>query len=120
MPIVNVRELARRTSKVISMVSSGRRPTLVTRGGKPIAALVPVRPDELEDWILANAPDFLTSMAQSDRELLAGRTTSLNEYLRTRAREVRGASTMASARAHAARPGRAAARRVTARKKKRT
>lgn len=81
MPVVNVRKLARQTSRVISSVQTTKRPTLVTRAGRPVAAVVPVDPDLLEDWILANAPEFTQAMAEGDRELRQGKTLSLDTYL---------------------------------------
>lgn len=54
---VNVRELARNTSKVIDHVTRLKRAALVTRGGLPVAAIIPIDADALDDWILANAPD---------------------------------------------------------------
>jgi hypothetical protein len=39
-----------------------------------VAALVPINPDELEDWVLATAPTFVRSMRQADADLRAGRT----------------------------------------------
>lgn len=90
MAVVNVRELARRTSQVIGAVQTTKRPTLVTRAGRPVAAVIPVDPDLLEDWVLANAPEFVEAMAQGDRELREGRTVSFDAYLATRRRRRAG------------------------------
>lgn len=79
MATVNVRELARNTSKVIDDVSKRHRPTLVTRAGRPVAAVVPIDSDALEDWILANAPEFVEGMRLADEELRAGNTAWLDE-----------------------------------------
>lgn len=91
MPVVNVRKLARETSQVISAVQTTRRPTLVTRGGRAVAAVVPVDPDLLEDWILANAPEFTQAMAEGDRELRSGKTVSFEEYLASQRKRGRAA-----------------------------
>ena len=77
MAVVNMRELSRRTSGVVDEMRSRKRPTLVTRGGRPVAALVPIDPTALEDWVLATAPEFVMGMRAADRELRAGKTTSL-------------------------------------------
>jgi len=69
---VNVRELARNTSKVIDDVSKKHRPTLVTRAGRPVAAVVPIDAEALEDWILANAPEFVEGMRLADEEMGRG------------------------------------------------
>src|SRR6266542_3077568 len=59
MAAVNVRGLARNTSKVIDDVERRKRPAIITRGGRPVAAVVPIDSEALEDWILANAPEFV-------------------------------------------------------------
>jgi prevent-host-death family protein len=76
---VNVRELARNTSKVIDDVAKRHRPTLVTRGGRPVAAVVPINADALEDWILANFPEFVDGMRLADEELKSGHVAWLDE-----------------------------------------
>lgn len=81
MPVVNIRELSRRTGVVISTVRRTRRPTLVTRAGRPVAAVVPVDTSELEDWILANAAEFVSSMAAAERDLKRGGTVSIAELM---------------------------------------
>ncbi len=81
MPLVNVRELSRHTGAVISNVGRTGRPALITRSGSPVAAVVPVDAAALEDWILANAPEFVSSMAAAERDLKAGRTVSIAELL---------------------------------------
>ncbi len=81
MPVVNVRELSRRTGQVVSAVTRTRRPTLVTRAGKPVAAVVPIDPGAIEDWILANAPEFVASMEEADRDLRTHRVIPLDEVL---------------------------------------
>lgn len=81
MPVVNIRELSRRTGAVVSAVSRTKRPALVTRSGRPVAAVVPIDKSQLEDWILANAPEFVASMAEAERDVRAGRTVTLAELL---------------------------------------
>ena len=79
MPTVNVRELARNTSKVIDDVAKRGRATLVTRAGRPVAAVVPINAEALEDWILANAPEFVEGMRLADEEMARGETAWLDE-----------------------------------------
>jgi prevent-host-death family protein len=71
---VNVRELARNTSKVIDNVAKRRRSTLITRAGRPVAALVPIDTDALEDWILASSPKVVDGLRLADEELRRGET----------------------------------------------
>lgn len=59
MASINVRELARNTSKVINDVSKRNQSMLVTRDGLPVAVLIPIDADALDDWILSNAPEFV-------------------------------------------------------------
>ena len=62
-PTVTVRELARNTAAVIQDVESSGRPALVTRNGRPVAALVAVDQAALEEWLLSRAPEFGTIVA---------------------------------------------------------
>ena len=78
MAAVNVRELARNTSRVIGDVARRKRPTIITRGGRPVAAVVPIDADALEDWILANSPEFVDGMRKADDELRRGETIGLD------------------------------------------
>ncbi len=68
------RELQRDTSGVVSRVARTGRPTFVTNRGEPVAAVVPVDLEALEDFVLANAPSFVRAMREADRDLAAGRT----------------------------------------------
>jgi len=86
MAAVNVRELARNTSKVIDDVERRKRPAIITRGGRPVAAVVPIDSEALEDWILANAPEFVEGMRKADEELRRGETISMDEYFAARKR----------------------------------
>jgi prevent-host-death family protein len=62
-PTITVRELARNTAAVIQEVESSCRPALVTRNGRPVAALVAIDEAALEEWLLAQAPEFSRSTA---------------------------------------------------------
>jgi prevent-host-death family protein len=81
MPSITIRELSRNTAGVIDDVQKSRRPALVTRNGKFVAAVVPIDEDELEDWILSNAPEFVESMEEANRDLKEGRAVSLASLL---------------------------------------
>jgi prevent-host-death family protein len=67
-PTVTVRELARNTAAVIQDVESSGRPALVTRNGRPVAALVAVDQAALEEWLLSRAPEFGTIVAGTDAD----------------------------------------------------
>lgn len=82
MPTVSIRELANQTKAVIEEVARSGRPALVTQRGKPVAALVPLDLEALEDWILADAPKYAASMAEAEGELAGGdRGRLLDEVL---------------------------------------
>lgn len=78
---IGIRDLTRHASKVLEEVESSRRPTLVTRHGKPVAALVPVDDEALEDFILATAPEFVDDRTVAEREYAAGETVELDAAL---------------------------------------
>ena len=84
MPVVNMRELARSTSKVIGHVARSKKPTFVTRSGHPVAVLMPIDELALEDWVLANAPEFVDSMREGELDAKHGRTVTLEDYFAKR------------------------------------
>jgi prevent-host-death family protein len=46
---VGIRALARNVSRVVAEVAQSGRPTIVTRHGEPVAALIPIAPPGRED-----------------------------------------------------------------------
>jgi prevent-host-death family protein len=78
---VGIRDLSRNTTKVVEEVEASRRPTLVTRHGRPVVAIIPVDEDALEDWLLSTAPEFVDAMDEADREYAAGETVDLDELV---------------------------------------
>ena len=81
MATISIKEFARNVSGVIRDVEDSHRPALVTRNGAPVAAVVPLDPEELEEYVLSNAPNFIDAMAAADRNLAEGRTLSIDEVL---------------------------------------
>jgi prevent-host-death family protein len=69
---IGIRDLANNTSAVVERVARTGRPTLVTRRGHPVAALIAVDEDELLDHILANAPEYVRSMSLAETEVSSG------------------------------------------------
>jgi prevent-host-death family protein len=67
-----MRELANNTKAVVEEVARSGRPAVVTQRGKPVVAVVPIDQEGLEDWVLANAPEFVESMRQADEEIASG------------------------------------------------
>jgi prevent-host-death family protein len=79
MQTYGIRELQRRSSEIVYELERSRRPALVTRHGKPVAVLSPIDEDALEDFILANAPEYVASMAEAEADARNGRTRSLDD-----------------------------------------
>lgn len=80
-PIFSIRELSRNASSVIELVTRTRRAVLVTKRGEPVAAVVPLDAADVEDLVLARAPQFLEDLAAGEEDIAAGRTVALHEAL---------------------------------------
>lgn len=80
MSTVGVRELARRASAIIDEIATKKEPALITRRGRPVAYVLPVDSEQFEEFVLANAPEFIAGMAAADVELRAGETISLTAF----------------------------------------
>ncbi len=81
MKTVTVREVRLHFPRVLSQ----HAPVLVTRTGKPVAAVVPLHSDvEVEDFLLANSPRIGRLLRAAERDLAQGRTVSLEAYLARR------------------------------------
>ena len=108
---VGIRELANRASAIVDEVSGTGRPALITKHGRPVAALVPLDEDALQDWVnlirlrssetwakmarhaamraeilstawvLTHAPEFTEALAEADEDLGARRTRPAFEFL---------------------------------------
>lgn len=81
MPVVGIRQLARNASAIIRDVSKTRMPTVVTDRGKPVGVIYPFDEEDLEDYVLANAPEFIARREQADRDIAEGRAIPLEELL---------------------------------------
>jgi prevent-host-death family protein len=77
---VSVRELARHASAIVRKVTDTGRPAIVTNRGQPVAVVLPLDPEELEDYVLATAPRFVRSMREADRDLAAGHTAEADDF----------------------------------------
>lgn len=94
MSVVNVRELGRSASAVVAGVVNTRRPAVITRSGQPVAVLVALDAGAvttvLEDWALANLPEFIHSRAMADKESAAGQTIDAQAFFATQGRRRSG------------------------------
>lgn len=77
MSAIAIRALANGASRVVREVQETGRPVVITNRGRPVAAIVPLTTEQLEDWVLANMPEFIESMNEADEDLAAGRTRSM-------------------------------------------
>ncbi len=66
MKFVSIRELKINGSKVIGAL--GREDAIVTKNGKPVAALVPIDEGSIEEFIIARNPKLLAELAQAYHE----------------------------------------------------
>lgn len=67
MRFVSVRLLHDDTPGILRTVERGEE-TIVTRFGKPQAAIIPLTEDDLEDFILWRKKEFLDSLQKSKKE----------------------------------------------------
>ena len=81
MPTVSIRDLGRHPSKVIDEVVRTGRPAIITRHGRPVTAMVALDSDQVEDFALANAPEFVRSRQQADSDLRSGRSRPAAEVI---------------------------------------
>lgn len=81
MTTVGIRDLARRASAIVRHVRETGEPAIVTDRGRAVGVLYPIDADALEDYVLANAPELVTSLREADEDLASGRTVSLDELL---------------------------------------
>lgn len=84
---IGIKALGRNPGKVVDEVQRTGRPTFVTRRGRPAVAIVPIDEEGLEDYVLANAPEFVASRRQADEDFRAGRTQSMGEVFAELRRE---------------------------------
>ena len=66
MKFVTIRELKINGSKVIDALNA--EDAIITRHGKPVAALVPLDEDTIEEFIMTHNPKFLASLSRAYKE----------------------------------------------------
>lgn len=76
MGTISIRDLQRNTSGVVADVADSKHTALVTRHGEPIAALVPIDAQDLEDYLLSKVPGFAEDMAAADQAHAQGEARS--------------------------------------------
>ena len=81
MGTIGIRDLSRNASHVIDQVSSTGSPMIVTKHGRPVAAVVAIDADALEDFVLATAPEYVADQRAADRDLAADRARPAAEVI---------------------------------------
>ncbi len=59
MPKVGVRELKNRTSEILRAVREEGVEYVITYQGRPMAVILPVDDEEMEDYVLTHHPHFI-------------------------------------------------------------
>ena len=72
MTAVGIRDLADRASAVVAEVEHSGAPVFITRRGRPVAVVLPISEDDLYDYVLANAPEYVRDMRGADERIARG------------------------------------------------
>lgn len=83
MRFVTVSELKNGTSSVIHRVEKGD-PVVVVRHGKPRAAVIPLKAEDLDQLLFESSPAVHQALREALADLKVGRAVTLREYLRGR------------------------------------
>lgn len=59
--VIGIRELARNVSKVIDSVEA-RQPVLITKHGTPVALMLPINPELLEEFLTKTVKQMYPSL----------------------------------------------------------
>jgi prevent-host-death family protein len=79
MPVIPIRDLARRTREVVDEVERSGKVAIVTRRGRPSVAVIPLDEAALEDFVLSTSLDYLTALRDAEEDLASGTTKPLHE-----------------------------------------
>lgn len=80
MKTVNTLELKNHTNRLLKRVSSSHQVVLITRRGRPCAALVPVSDETLADLLWEYSPEVQRRLQVAAEELRAGKTVSMKTF----------------------------------------
>jgi prevent-host-death family protein len=73
---IGIKELKNNASRVVGEVEAGER-VVVTKRGRPAAVIMSM--EDAEDFVLANAEEFVRMRARSRAEHAAGETVALDD-----------------------------------------
>jgi prevent-host-death family protein len=80
MTLMGIRDFSRKVSGCIERVEETGKPLVLTRHGRPVAALVPVNSDVFEELVLTT-PGFIADLDAAKRDLADGETSTLDEAM---------------------------------------
>ena len=80
MKTIGVRELKNHVSEYLRNLSKDK-PVVITRNGKPVAAMISLEPDELEDFILAHSLKVHKMVRKGIEEIERGEYFTVDELL---------------------------------------
>jgi prevent-host-death family protein len=80
-PIVGLRQLSRETRDVLEQLEQDGEPVVVTRHGKPIAALTAVSEEQAAAFALAVVPEFVASRDRAAEAIAAGEGEPASQLL---------------------------------------
>ncbi len=86
---VGVKELKNKTSEFLRKAKD-EGPVIVTSHGKPVAAVIRLEPDEVEDFLLAYNPRIRAAVKRGMEDAKAGRVYSVEELLEEAEEELGG------------------------------
>jgi prevent-host-death family protein len=66
--VVTMRELSQQTAQVMADVNDEGRPAVVTRHGRFVGIILPLRGEKVESFLLANLDEFLGIQDFDDQE----------------------------------------------------
>jgi len=81
MRVANTVELKNKTNKILKEVMKGNA-VIITYRGKPAASITTLTEDDLEDFVLEHSPKIQKMVAEAEKDIQAGKTVNLDEYLR--------------------------------------
>ena len=81
MRFITVSELKNDASSIVHRVEDGD-PVVVMRHGKPRAAVIALKEEDMDQLLFETSPTVRRALRESLRDIRAGRTVTLRDYLR--------------------------------------
>lgn len=81
---IGIRDFKNRATEILRDISEKGSAVVITRHGRPTALILPIGSPEAEDYVLAHAPEIVSSLREAETDLREGKTTTLKSYKRRR------------------------------------